>query len=257
MAKEPDFHKEVDKLISHISELDKLNNDLEKKDHNKPTEYKGSLHDILWNHLYQKYQLEKELAKRPFMGITCREEITEYTKTYLDSKAIHTPYLTNNILIQVIDTELIPLEYEVTGITYPGLAEVDGRYKFGPTYPINYCNLLPFPWNKVISWGLSFLFLIIGLIAIRHFISTGSNWIAWITGIYLAWHYFIKLLNTIIQSKSKSKIAKLAANFRIIRDEIDSNSYDSETMIERIKNLESNGLYVSSLIYPLLKITMK
>ncbi|MDD4108605.1 MAG: hypothetical protein PHH93_07795 [Prolixibacteraceae bacterium] len=163
-----DGHKEVENLVSRVPELYKIRSRFEKTE----TEYKEKPYDdkyfdasdqndvfddILWNFVYYGHELQKELGERPFIGLTIKEEIFENAKKYLDSKYLHTPHLTNAILVQVIDTELVPLEHEINGIAHPIMKDIAARATFGPMTPIKYTKLLPFPWNKIVSFGLSLI----------------------------------------------------------------------------------------------------
>jgi len=277
-----DGHKEVKDLISRVPELHEMNarfekavekekleyeNYLENWRHDYEGKYKGkpdkkasdekeAFDDVMWSFVFYKHELKKQSDERPFTGLSVKEEIFEYAKKYLDSKFIHNSFLTNSILAQVIDTELIPLEYEVGGITHPmATSEVRAARFVGA--PVKWSNLLPYPWNKLVSAGLSLIFLIIGIFIIIFFVSADLNWLAWIFGILFAWHYIGKIFLSANSVKTKRKLAGLGANLKVIRDEIGSHSYDGKVIAERMKKLESDGLYVHSLVYPLLELSIK
>lgn len=263
-----DGHKEVKDLISRVPELREINARFEKIEHEyedkpyddkyfKSSDEKEIFDDVMWSFIFYRHELKKQLEERPFTGLSVKEEIFEYAKKYLDSKFIHNFFLTSSILAQVIDTELVPLEYEVNGIAHPMIGEIAARNTFGPTYPVKYTNLLPHPWNKLVSSGLSLVFLIIGILAIVFFVSADLNWLAWIVGIFLAWHYIGKIFLSANSAKTKGKLAVLGTNLRVIRNEIGSHSYDGKVLAERMKKLESDGLYVHSLVYPLLELSVK
>lgn len=263
-----DGNKEVKDLIYRVPELHEINARFEKVEHeyeDKPHDDKYSkfsdekevFDDVLWSFVFYRHELKKQLNERPFIGLSVKEEIFEYAKKYLDSIFIHNSFLTNSILAQVIDTELVPLEYEVNGIAHPMTGEIAARNTFGLAHPVKWSNLLPYPWNELVSSGLSLVFLIIGISAIIFFVSADLNWVAWIVGIFLAWHYVSKIFLIANSAKTKGKLAVLGTNLRVIRNEIGSHSYDGKVLAERMKKLESDGLCVHSLVYPLLELSIK
>lgn len=263
-----DGHKEVKDLIFRVPELHEINARFEKVEHEyedkphddkycKSFDEKEVFDDVMWSFVFYRHELKKQLDERPFTGLSIKEEIFEHAKKYLDSKFIHNSFLTNSILAQVIDTELVPLEYEVNGIAHPIMGDIANLKTFGPLAPVNYTNILPYPWNILVSSGLSLVFLIIGILAIIFFVSADLNWLAWIVGIFLAGHYVGKFLSAFNSAKIKVKLAVLGTNLRAIRNEISSHKYDGKVLAERIKKLESDGLYVHSLVYPLLELSVK
>ncbi len=263
-----DGHKEVKDLISRVPDLHRINISFEKTEKEyadksyddeylKSSDEKEIFDNVLWSFVFYKHELGKQLSERPFTGLSIKEEIFENAKKYLDSKFIHNSFLTSSILTQAIDTELVPLECEVNGTTHPIIGEISAQKVLGPAYPVKWSNFLPYPWNKLVSYGLSLIFFIIGILIISFFLSADLNWIAWIITILLAWHYIHKIFLLINSTRIKRRLAELCANLRIIRDEVASHSYDGKVIAERLKKLENDGLYVHSLVYPLLELSAK
>ena len=66
-----------------------------------------------------------------------------------------------------------------------------------------------------------------------------------------------KLLTKVIKKTSKysnSRLAKAARKIVVIRDEIGSGTYHAKTLIERLKEVEEQGIVIHSLIYALLEL---
>jgi hypothetical protein len=113
--------KEHEKLVLKVPRLKELSEQIQAvekqyEDKDFDTEYqnmemkKKVLDEIINDYLFYQNSIERGDATDMM-----KEEIFGYAKKYLDSEFLHNQYLTNKILVQVLDTELVPLEEELSG----------------------------------------------------------------------------------------------------------------------------------------------
>jgi hypothetical protein len=56
-------------------------------------------------------------------------------------------------------------------------------------------------------------------------------------------------------ARERASLARLARRLGQVRDEVDSGNYDAQEIAGRLRRYESEGLYVHSLVYALLRLT--
>lgn len=234
-----DGHQEVVKLISTNTELQDISKRLNNNDKKKIFE------DILWGVSYYRTELKNQLLQRTVDGDLDKNNFYQYCKEYIDSEFVHNSFLTNLILEQMIDVELLQLNNMVRGASHPGYSNLES---------INLKNDFVIRLNKWVSFSLSLLFFVIGISVGYFLFSYGLQWAAYGITFLLTWHYFGELTIYYNTLTLKNKYSDTAIKLRRIRNEVSSHSFDSRTISERIKNVENDGLYISSLIYPLLHI---
>lgn len=240
--KEWDGHEEVLNLISEVPMLRAITKQIKKNDE------KDILDDILWSLIFHRRELKRQFEEGPFVGGLDKKSIYQYTKEYIDSSFAHNPYLTNSIIEQIIDIELLQLEYDIKSFSEFGYFNIEA---------IALSNTLKSPWNRIASIGVFSLIAMISISIIAILVANGYLWVALIVCILSSWHYAVKFISYVRSQRLKNKYSLMEQKLRAVRNEITSHSFDPKTISERIKKLENEGLYISSLIYPLLEIGQK
>ena len=205
------------------------------------------------------------------------QEIRNLVQKYLDNPSWHLPQITNFLLLDLIDFDLISLEVTFYfGLFAPNISnEIDGlhsnyypgclffSYSF-PSFKDETPSLAPKARKarrkrRLKQFGIG---VVLGFIwtAKEQLINEGVP--SWIFEI-LALLAFLLVLYPIMQivfeylNKRKMKyksICSQANDLLNIRWDISSGTYDAKTCIERLKKLDDQDLHTSSLIYPLLEL---
>jgi len=237
--KEWDGHDEVLKLINAKPELKDISKQLRKNEEKKIFE------DILWSLIFYRIELQKHFADQSTAGTLDKHSMYQYCKEYIDSDFAHCPFLTNSILEQMIDVELLQIEHESDDTVFSAHTH-SGATSLG--------TIITDPFNNIFSFAVSSLFLVFGLTAIYFLFSAGLILAAYATALILPWLFAGSIIRY-FNSKRENKLhTGITVNLRKIREEISRHSFDPGTISGRIKNLEHEGLYISSLVYPLLNI---
>jgi len=94
--------------------------------------------------------------------------------------------------------------------------------------------------GSLLRIGLLFL---ISLFLISLFVNLHWHWLVWPWLAYLVWYYW--------QYDPRLRKARV---LRLIRDEVAAGGYDGEEVARRLRQLEEKGVYVHSLMYPLIRL---
>lgn len=169
-------------------------------------------------------------------SVHSKNAVYEQTRSYLDAIWMHTPELSSRLLTDLLDTELAPLTREIAD----------------PINPSIWTSYLPQPWGAVVPSLLSFAFFAGGCVGLyyllpaRHFVSAG------LLAAYLGLHYSLRYRHQKARLQGRNKLGQIAAKLKITRDEIGTGNFDAHEIELRLRRFETEGMYVHSLVYPLL-----
>ena len=256
--------------------------------------YLGEDWDENWDENWDKdYDFKKDFEEFLYDIVSARrdfraelwpdsvENIRELVHKYLENPLWHLPQITNFLLVDLLDCDLIILEKDFYfGLFAPYISdEIEGPHSIFMPFWAPFQDVSPCLAPKakearrkrrlkqfLIGGGLTFILKfpqegdekIIDLL-----INEGlPSWIVpfiWVIAGYLilspitdmVWEYIIKRR---IEYKN---IYIQAYNLLNIRWDIYSENYDAKTCIERLKKLDDQDLHVSSLIYPLLELQIQ
>ena len=244
------------------------------EDWDKDYDFRGDFEEFLSEIASAHQEFREELS--PYSV----ENIRELVQKYLENPLWHLPQITNFLLVDLIDSDLIIIEKDF----YFGLfasyisdeIESEGPHSIYMPFLDDFLDVSPCVAPKakearrkrrlkqfLIGGGLTFILefpLDGGERIIDLWINQGlPSWIVpfiWVIAGYLilcpitsmVYEYIIKRR---IEYKS---IYIQAYNLRNIRWDIYSKNYDAKTCIERLKKLDDQDLHISSLIYPLLQL---
>lgn len=204
-----------------------------------------------------------------------KSQIQNNVDRYLANPSWHSRMLTDFMLVDFFDTEMLLLEGEFQLGHFPH----DVRNKIGNGFfwpvmdPDSYLSwkLRPNERQKRKKWrmihiGIGFILLNLPNV-IKYFqnISESSpngglpSWasnVIIVIGFSFLGHVFLGVLLEWIDKykKRNRKISEAVGKFVMIRDEISEGNYYPARLIERLKQLEDLNLIVPSLIYPLLEL---
>ncbi len=238
-----DAHEAIDKLSRSTDELRLLYRSLGYrgyKDHKSfgDPDYseaaeaaKEVLDGILWDIVY--YRNQGEVDTRAF-----KEAAHEQAKKYIDQTELRSPWLTTFVLSAVLDAELAPLSREAVDHSVPG----------------RITSYLPQPWGTLVPALLFVSFAcLLGYGAWQALTRGRIGWGLLALGL-LVWQVFWRVVVNVRLALGRRKLQKLVHPFQLIRDEVTSGNYDGQEIEARLRKLESDGLYVHSLTYPLLHL---
>ena len=205
------------------------------------------------------------------------QEIRNLVQKYLDNPLWHLPQITNFLLLDLIDFDLISLEVTFYfGLFAPNISnEIDGLHS--DYYPGCLFFASSFPSFKDETPCLApkakkarrkrrlkqfWIGAVLGLIwtAKDQLINEGVP--SWIFGILVTLAILLVLfpiMQIVLEYINKRKIkynsiCSQANDLLNIRWDISSGTYDAKTCIERLKKLDDQDLHTSSLVYPLLEL---
>lgn len=241
-------------------------------DWDKDYEFRENLESFLRDIANQRHALREWLSPSNF-----DDDVYQNVGRYLENPSWHSPIITDFLLVDIFDVELLWLEKDFHfGFFPPDLANQMGGDFFAPVLDpkSQYSWKLP-PESKERRWKWRTKYLSIGLIAL--YIWKGkwegeritdlllSNLPSWIPaiiigiGISVGLRAILSILLEVLNRNTKvnKRVTEAAAKFALIRFEIAEQPYHAETLIERLKKLEDQYLVVNSLIYALLELRRK
>ena len=208
------------------------------------------------------------------------EEIRELVQKYLENPLWHLPQITNFLLVDLIDSDLIMVERDFYfGLFVPSIAsEIVGPNSIfmpylSPLHTVSPClskkaKKERWKWRtKKFTIGLGLIYILIGfwdgekitdLLVNRGF----PSWIFKVIWVITMLVFVLPPITSILtEERNKRRIGyasifKQAHNLLNIRWDIYSGAYDAKTCIERLKKLDDQDLHISSLIYPLLELQL-
>ena len=229
--------------------------------------FKRDFENFLWDIAYQRHYLREELFPD--------DNVYENVGCYLGNPSWHSPIITDFLLVDIFDAELLLLEKDFHfGLFPPRLADqMLGSGLFLPVImpeTVFSWRLPPKERKKRDKWRVKYLG--IGLVSL--YIWKGewksekmidlllNDYPSWVIGIVAGIAIFSlsrAILSVLIEiiyrnMKVNKRVTEAAAKFAIIRFEIAEQPYHAETLIDRLKKLEDLNLVVSSLIYALLEL---
>ena len=208
------------------------------------------------------------------------QETPELVQKYLENPLWHLPQITNFLLVDLIDSDLIMLERDFYfGLFVPYIAnEIEGLHStympsLAPFHNITPC-LAPKAKKARIKRRLKQFWIGVGLIYILRgswegkmitdlLINEGvPSWIFSVIWPIAGYLILLPIMNIVLEYINKRKIKynsiyNQALNLLNIRWDIYSGTYDAKTCIERLKKLDDQDLHISSLVYPLLELQPK
>jgi hypothetical protein len=165
--------------------------------------------------------------------------IVEETKRYLDANWMHTPWLTNFVLVTLLDGDLASLAQLTRLLDPAALAEGLWRWIF---------------WRKIFPWLQPLVYSGLAAAAIVGLFIFGLPWITPLVLGLLGWYYSSLLKWRIRFRRARRKLLQPAAALLQIRNEIASGLYNVSETLRRLRELEPQGVSVHSLAYSLLEL---
>lgn len=237
-------------------------------DWDKDYEFRENLEDFLRDIASQRQALREWLSPD--------DDVYQNVGRYLENPSWHSPIITDFLLVDIFDAELILLEKDFHfGFFPPYLANQIGGEFFAPVLDpkSQYSWRLP-PEEEKRRWKWRTKYLSIGLIALYIWkgkwegeritdllLSYLPSWIPAIIvgfGIFAGVRAILGILHEVLKRNMNKRVTRGAAKFALIRFEIAEQPYHAETLIERLKKLEDQyRVVVSSLVYALLELRRK
>ncbi len=196
------------------------------------------------------------------------QEIRDFVQKYLDNPSWHLPQITNFLLLDLIDFELISLEVTFYfGLFAPNISnEIDGPHS--NYYPIikSFQNETPRLAPKAKKARRKrrskqfWIGAVLGLIWTARDQLVNEGVPSWIFGslgtlaVLLVLFPIMQIVLEYIFKREDNSILSQANDLLNIRWDISSETYDAKTCIERLKKLDEQDMHISSLIYPLLEL---
>jgi hypothetical protein len=196
-----------------------------------------------WETVERKHELDQMLFDLTYNEIAnetkdsaFRDGATELAQNYVNHSWLHTRWLTSRILLQILDSELAPLQKEISGYYVPG----------------RLTSLLPGAYGVVVPMLLFSMALIIEMfIAAILFANNHPIWGSLITGI-IVWHLAGRATLNSKMRRHREKMRDLSHQLSLIRQEVASGNYDPGEIDRRIRRSEEKGLCVHSLSHALI-----
>lgn len=179
-----------------------------------------------------------------------KEEIRKAAQILTKTPGIQSDFFLNTALLIVLDTELYPLNRELTDMdSFNSLLVRNGYRGFigGMIFAIMPKASV---WISVIFKAILYLALI-GITVIS--ILSKTYWVGFLAGSFYAYLEYKRW-------KPKKFIKHLVtcySGLKQIRDEIEKGSYNSKRITEKLKDMEQKGTYVPSIAYSLLECVDK
>jgi hypothetical protein len=193
------------------------------------------LDSLLWDLVYMKH--EHDPLKSPNDARFFGDAVLEQTEKYLARDWMHTPWLTNRLVGDLLDSVIGAVAAEI------GAAD-SGRITAG----------LPWPWGVLVPKLVSFLFFVGSVIGIALAFAADLPWLGWAGIGYVAWHYFWRFRRNYLVSKIRGELAAWASRLEWIRDEVTRGKYDPVEIANRLRKPEEKRFVIPSLVFPLLKL---
>jgi hypothetical protein len=191
--------------------------------------------DVVWN----RYHLRANLGSEGM--------VSDCVGKYLENPKLQNPKITDYLLVDLLDDELILLERDFhVGLFQQQGLDIDTVTLFAMTrgyHPVTERKRI---WFKRFIWQSAILF-VAGLLISTGGMVRGGIGILILIFVGLGWIGGLK------NRRLRQRIAELAFKFQMIRFEMAEQPYHAKTLIERLKTLEDRGLGVNSLIYGLLE----
>jgi hypothetical protein len=165
--------------------------------------------------------------------------VVEEAKRYLDAGWMHTPWLTNFVLVTLLDSDLAPLARLTRLVDPVALAEGLWRWMF---------------WQKMLPWLQPLVYSGLTAAAIAGLFIFGLPWVTPLVVGLLGWYYSNLFKWRIRFRRARRKLLQPAAALLQIRNEIASGLYNVSETLRRLRELEPQGVYVHSFAYSLLKL---
>jgi hypothetical protein len=191
---------------------------------------------VLWDLVYIRH--EHNPLERPHDARYFGESVLEQAEKYLARDWMHTPWLTNRLVVDLLDSVIGTLAAEIT-------APDPSRFTAG----------LPWPWGILVPKLLSFLFFVGSVIGIALAFAVDLPWVGWAGIGYVAWHYFWRFRRNYLLSKIRGDLAAWVSRLEWIRDEVKRGTYDPAEIADRLRKPEEKGFVIPSLVFPLLKLS--
>jgi hypothetical protein len=175
-----------------------------------------------------------------------KEEICKAAQILSKTPGIQSSYFVNTALLTVLDTELYPLNRELTDTDSFNSLLIRNGYRGFISGMISAMMPKGSVWISVIFKALLYLALI-GITVIS--ILSKHYWVSFLAGSFYAYLEYKRW-------KLKKFIKHLAtcySGLKQIRDEIEKGAYNSKRIAEKLKDMEKNRTYVPSIAYSLLE----
>jgi hypothetical protein len=174
-----------------------------------------------------------------------KSEAPNTAERYLENQQLASPVVAGFIAVALLDSELYPLAREfkdplLTLVKNSSPKVAQGVIGLGSR------------GGRLIAWIINLVILGSGF-----WLATGNYfWLGWILIAYGAYSLIIVTVQSIRVRRGLhvfgNQLQAIHRALKLDRDEIASGAFDPPSMITRLKQQESNGAYIPSLVYPLL-----
>lgn len=195
---------------------------------------KKELDDLLWQLVYVRIHHDPRKDNSEFF----RETLQEQAKKYLEKPWMHTPWLTNRLITDLLKAVVGPVSQELR--TQPD--------------PTRFTSQLPWPWGILAPKLLSFVFFVICSSVAFFLFVMELQWFGWGLIAYLVWHYFWRFRRNYLMSKARGEAAQWALKLEWIRNEVATGHYDAAEIAKRLRDPSDRSAFIPSLVFPLLRL---
>ncbi len=249
-----EYHRYQYYQVEHRCEYDHIWNPnegaLSDDDQRLKSEVESFVFEVVWNRYWLRKGVDSEMLDS--------ETVYQTVSKYLENPLFYNPTITDYLLVDLLDNELILLErdfhvglFAKQGINVNTVTLAAYEHGFLPRKSI----LRSFSWAGLYT-------LILGILFFKGWEMTqnpSQKWwglICLLASIPMISLIVLALVAWTISPRRpvRRHVAELASQFQIIRFEIAGQPYHAKTLIERLKELEGKGLGVNSLIYGLLEL---
>jgi hypothetical protein len=168
------------------------------------------------------------------------KSILSAVKTYLESPWMHTPRLTNTLLVNLLDTSSQALLAEARSHIPSGLA-----------------SYYPYPWRYVVSLIQFLVFFAICSAAAAFLFRSDRFWSGMAVVAFMVLWYTRKILVSRRRGVYLRNQKQLVMTLGVVRSEIASRLYDPQEIERQLNKLDSAGLSIPSVARTLLHIAPK
>ena len=177
-----------------------------------------------------------------------KDEIVGIAGRYIETPMLHSRPLSLFLLVTALDTELYPLKRDVRNPL-----EIMSRYTENPNVKLALFSQSQF--GRGSNWIMRLLMLSLASAALFN----EWYWIGSAITALLVWHLISSfLLKRHVRKASFVVQENMTASRRsleLVRSEIATGGFDADAMSQRIKRSEESGLFVPSVVYPLLQLS--
>lgn len=239
-----DNQDDLERIVSDLLHESELYEFLKKQDEYDAVEVKNLLRDIVSSR--EDYNRGRTAKKKTlFRSSVASPEMWVFdTKRnvarYLERKWLHNPGVTKFLIKEMFDCQMAALSFQTSKGLYP-------------EYHLR--RSLEEPYDRIVPPLIGVAYFVALLALVYYFVDRDKILWAGFFGVFMAYHYVFKIWQTIVRWVTRRKLRRMQQDFAIFHHEVSvTKSYDVETIMRRLKSIESKGLFPFSLTFALLRM---